>query len=67
MRFKVVVEFIQSTDPADFKLKGKKTPERIAKVMLDEYESSNILDSIKYAEYDKTVKVLKVEYLDDEF
>ena len=66
MRFKVVVEFIQSTDPADFKLKGKKTPERIAKVILDEYLKDGILDSVRYAARDKTVKVLKVEYLDDE-
>ena len=65
MRFKVVVEFIQSTDPADFKLKGKKTPERIAKVMLDEYKKFGIIDSVGYAETANTVKVLKIEYLDN--
>ena len=67
MRFKVIVEFIQSTDPSDFKLKGKKTRERIAKAILDEYIKYGVVDSIEYAEKDKTVKVVKVEYLNDEF
>ena len=67
MRFKVTVEFLQSTDPADFKLKGKKIPERIAEALFKEYEEGGLGESLKYADEQKTIKVVKVEYLDDEF
>ncbi len=69
MRFKVIAEFIQSTDPDDFKLKGKKTPERIAMVILKDYinDSEILEESLKYAAEQETIKIVKVEYLDDEF
>lgn len=68
MRFKVVVEFIQDTDPDDFRgfVEGKITHNKIAKHMIKEMSDVDVLtDSIDYANEANTLKIVSVDYIDD--
>lgn len=64
MRFKVIVEFIQDTDPGDF---DNKSPEEIAQELLKSYNLEFNWDSLYYADKANTIKVSSVNYLDEDW